>query len=263
MRVGVFRSNKALNDYQQKALRDWLLLLRMSLPQEWALHDLIDDLLDNFATISKKSSALDNVLARHPLPRVSWSMSCGGIGKVGGGFTCGFWKLLHTATIGVAEYRGGLNLIKSHTLRPDARVLSPEAAADIIREYVANFFPCTECSKHFVKNYDDCSYRRCHRLTSEAEGATDADWMELAKWMWEFHNEVNVRLLHEAATRNKRTDRAYGEKLSGPGVDDEIKALWPTISECVTCFRGDGAWNEGGVFAHLERSYWYVYFDIV
>jgi hypothetical protein len=39
-------------------------------------------------------------------------------------------------------------------------------------------------------------------------------------------------------------------------VKDELKAVWPNVDTCILCFNDDGTWNEGGVFRHLEISYW-------
>lgn len=258
----VFKSKNALQENEQQALEDWLHLMRIALPQEWALHELIDDLLDNFELAIKSDDALQRILNRHTLPRKSWSWSCAPPGKIGGGFTCGFWKLLHTMSVGVAEHKGGLNVIKARTARRDSILFSPEIAADTVREYIVNFFPCTDCAQHFAQRYDDCSYRRCSRLSDKVSRATDADWKELAKWLWEFHNEVSVRLLHEKADRQrKHLQRSHMARVgAGPGAastHEEVSVLWPSINDCITCFHGDGRWNEDAVFVYLEKQYWY------
>lgn len=256
LKIGVFRTNQALKDHEKNALEDWLYLLRVTLPQEWSIHEVIDDLLDNFDSIVQSDENLARILAKHPFPRSAWSESCGQ-GKVGGGFTCGMWKLIHTMTVGLAEYRGGMNVIKAGMARSDSSYFSPEEAGDVLREYVANFLPCTDCAKHFTEKYDDCSYRRCHRLHDNAETASDADWKELAKYMWEFHNEVSIRILHEQADAARK--QISGE--IGPGAAsraDEIRVIFPSLAQCVTCFKSDGSWNEDALFLFLERTYWSV-----
>lgn len=261
LRIGVYKSTwsmKSLPTPQRTALRNWFKLLRVSLPQEWSVHNLIDDLLDNFDFIAQGDTSLTKILFKHKFPRSDWSGSCGQ-GKLGGGFSCGFWKLLHTVTVGVAEYKGGLNLVRSSSAKDEATAFSPEAAADVIREYIANFFPCTDCATHFLARFDDCSYRRCERLHDNAETATDADWKELAKWLWEFHNEVSVRLFHEKDDfKMKQGQRSSFLKEHGPNPasGNEIQALWPTLRECITCFGDDGTWNEDAVFLNLEKTYW-------
>jgi hypothetical protein len=268
LQFGVFTSKSALPAKKRRALKDWLDLLSVSLPAEWALHDLIDDLLNNIGSISESDANLTAILKKYPTPRAIWSDSCNK-GVSGGQFSCGVWKLFHTVTVGVAEYRGGLNLLKSEVIRPNTHMFSPLEAADTIRDYMENFFLCSECSQNFVQIYDKCkNNRRCERLTDDAGGASSADWKELSGWLWEVHNDVSVRLLNERADKTrKQTQRSSaGGAAAGPGnasMVDEVKVLFPSNAECVTCFNDDGSWNQDGIFLFLERSYWYVACSIV
>jgi hypothetical protein len=189
LRVGIFKDRKTLSEDEQVALEDWLHLVRVTLPSEWALHTLIDDLLDRFDSIVKSPDALLRVLDQHPLRRDRWSPSCAKIGNIGG-FSCGFWKLLHVMSVGIAEHKGGKVVVKLRMARPDSPLFSPLLAADTIRDYIAHFFPCTSCAGHFIERYDDCSYRRCTRLSNKVSKSSEADWKELAKWLFQFHNEV-------------------------------------------------------------------------
>jgi hypothetical protein len=113
LRMGVFNKDEPgpLTQRKKETLTDWLDLMSIALPQEWGLQTAIDDLRDNIELISKDQSSLERILFRHKLQRATYSDSCApkkdDIGISGGGFTCGFWKLLHTMTIGIAEHRGG------------------------------------------------------------------------------------------------------------------------------------------------------------
>jgi Thioredoxin len=111
LRMGVYKEPGPLTQRKKETLRDWLDLMSIALPQEWGLQTAIDDLSDNIELISQDQKSLERILFRHKLHRVTWSDSCtpkkDDIGISGGGFTCGFWKLLHTMTIGIAEHRGG------------------------------------------------------------------------------------------------------------------------------------------------------------
>ena len=254
LKYGVFTSDAELTAEKKSALKNWLNLLSVSLPPEWALHKLIDKLIRRFSVISKSDAALERVLAEYELPRKFWSNGCKRKGGVGGGFSCGFWKLLHIVTVGVAEHKGGYNLVEAEMVGAETQTFSPIDAADTIREYIGHFFTCAECREHFVKTYDDCSKnRRCARLTEETEFATDADWKELALWLWEVHNDVSVRLLVE-----RHTKRATKYSSKGLQASDEVTALWPDLDGCLMCFAEDGTWDEPEVFRMLERTYWYV-----
>ena len=257
LRIGVFKSMEPLSPAKKAALHDWLGLLRIALPSEWALHDTITDLLDNFDLISGNPKGLTLILERHRFPRKKWSKECTASGN---SWTCGFWKLLHIMTVGVAEHRGGVDLVTNGSVPKGTKTFSPLEAADTLRKYMEFFFLCSECSANFINHYDNCeNNRRCDRLVVEASSASDADWKELANWLWEAHNEINVRILNEKADDVRKKARLFRKVEAGPGsasMADEIQVLWPTIDGCIACFNADGSYNEGKIFQHLEQIYW-------
>jgi Erv1 / Alr family len=160
-------------------------------------------------------------------------------------------------TLGVAEYRGGSDLIQSNSVHPGTRTFSPLEAADAVREYMISFFPCADCANHFVGIYDQCEInRRCSRLTSDSTTMIEADWKELALWLWEVHNDVSVRLLKE----NHDSKRWRRQKVLP--VTDQIKVIWPAITDCFQCLNEDGSFDEGAIFLHLEETYWFVVLSI-
>jgi hypothetical protein len=242
--------DQPLPEKKKQALKDWLDLLAISLPPEWGIHTTIEELRSNIDSVAQHDSNLDRILDKSPLSQLSWSRSCGK-GNPNAGFSCGFWKLLHIMTIGVAEHRGGLNLIKSGVVSSSTRVFSPLEAADVWRNYMAEFYSCTECRTEFVNQYDACMFRRCDRLKEEAASATVADWKELAKYAWELHNAVSLRV---AEIRNKESLVEVATKKRRKGAN--IKAIFPSIEQCLACFKDDGSWNEDAVFLFLEKTYW-------
>jgi hypothetical protein len=258
IKYGLYSKSATLTLEQRNVLQSWLQLLTASLPQEWGLHEAIDDLQIRMGYISKNRENLEAVLEKHTPKRPFWSPSCQGKD----GFNCGFWKLLHTVTIGTAEHKGGLTLIEEGALKADARVFSPLQAADTIRDYMQHFFLCPACGDHFVEQYNDCeNQRRCLRLADHADPTTtEADWKEPAKWLWKFHNSVNVRVQHEKVDTSRKAMQAKRfNPESGPGKAsqyDEIAVLWPTVDACIKCFDIEGVWNEDAVFLHLEAAYW-------
>jgi hypothetical protein len=248
---GVFmEAAKELDWKQRKALMDYLDLMSVALPPEWGLHKLIDDLRNRFAFICQSDKNLKTVIDQHPLPRRQWSKSCTPKQNSRLGFSCGFWKLMHVAAVGVAEQRGGLNLIESGMVGFETNTFSPIEAADAFRDYIDNFFTCAPCKDKFIKNYDNCEKnRRCDRLTEEDEDATISDWKELPIWLWEVHNEVSIGIIQESAAKaNKYATRVV--------VKDEITGIWPNIDNCFMCFKNDGTWDEEEVFKLLEKTYW-------
>ena len=251
LKYGLFMTSDTLSGKQKAALKSWLELMSVGLPPEWGLHSLVDDLLDNIDNVAASDVNLRNILRKHPLSRVEWSSSCGKPG-----FSCGMWKLMHTATVGIAEQRGGLNLVESGTMDADTRVFSPLEAADTIREYMAHFFGCVECRNHFIAQYDQCSFRRCDRLTSETDDASPDDWKQLPLWLWEVHNDVSVRVAHEKLERKIENTKMSRNNISRLQRGDEIKHLFPSLEACYTCFNDDGSWDEDAVFLFLEKTYY-------
>eukprot|EP00545_Synedropsis_sp_CCMP1620_P000242 CAMPEP_0119005968 /NCGR_PEP_ID=MMETSP1176-20130426/2031_1 /TAXON_ID=265551 /ORGANISM="Synedropsis recta cf, Strain CCMP1620" /LENGTH=956 /DNA_ID=CAMNT_0006957835 /DNA_START=69 /DNA_END=2939 /DNA_ORIENTATION=- len=259
LKHGLFMSSDSLTDKKKDALKSWLELLSVTLPPEWGLHALIDDLSKNLNFIAKSNENLQNILAKHPSPRKLWSRSCDKKGM--GGFSCGMWKLFHIVSLGVAEHHGGSNLIESGLAHAGTRTFSPADAADVIREYMAHFFGCDDCRVHFLAQYDSCAFRRCDRLADDASSATADDWKQLALWMWEVHNDVNIRVGNKKVDRiqkklnSKHLQGAQTLKVSQK-QEDEIKMLFPALDDCVVCFDESGKWNEDSVFEYLERTYW-------
>ena len=242
LKHGVFAdSSDPLSKSKKRALQGWFDLLRVSLPPEWSLHEAIMDLDNNFDAITMSSHNLHRFLKKHDLPRKEWSQACAP-SKGSNGFNCGFWKLLHIITVGVAEHRGGTNLVEAHLISREVRVFSPMEAAETIKKFIEHFFPCATCRNHFVAQYDECSNRRCVRLTDLVEEATNADFQELAKWLWEVHNDVNVRL--------------FIERDSKSAVHEQVQALFPSLEACVSCFKEDGTFDEDHIFLYIEKVYW-------
>jgi len=255
LKYGVFMSNDSLTAKQKAALKSWLDLMSVSLPPEWGLHSLIDELNENIDMISQSHEKLLTILRKHPLPRHEWSPSCMRRDSPQG-FSCGMWKLLHTSTLGIAEQRGGLNLVQSGAVDPGTRIFSPADAADTIREYLAHFFGCIECRNHFIAQYDECSFRRCDRLTDDATVATAEDWKQLALWLWEVHNDVSIRVAHERIDRAMEDKKATRHRMARLKREDEIKHLYPSLEQCFPCFYENGGFDEDNVFEFLEATYW-------
>lgn len=238
----------------RNAMKKFLELLAISLPTEWAIHKMIYSLLTQYSYAGKNRDNFREVIKQHNIPRTGWSESCSSR-RTPNGFSCGMWKLLHVATVGVAEQRGGKNLIESGMVAPSVRTFTPMEAADTIRDFIDHFFTCRPCRANFIENYDDCNKnRRCDRLAhyEDLDDVSVADWKELPLWLWEVHNEVSVRLVNERA--QKENALKGGRKVVT--TTDEVKAIRPNVESCILCFNEDGTWNEGQVFRYLERMYW-------
>jgi Erv1 / Alr family len=260
LRYGVYKASGPLTLTKKQALVEWFELLSVSLPQEWGIHDILDDLSDNISAISQKEESLAKLVNKHKPSRTTWSPACSkqqgkSSSSAMSGFNCGFWKLLHVSTVGLAEHRGGKSLIESGIRNAKTtRTFTPKEAAETLKNYIQHFYLCSDCAKKFVAEYNDCTlFSRCNRLADEASVTTDADWKEVGKWLWEVHNHISIKALQERKEIEKKRN---GMARSPTGQFDIIAALWPTVDMCTQCFNGDGSWNEDAVFLYLERTFW-------
>ena len=246
--MGVFKTNQPLDYKKKAALQDWFDLLRVSLPPEIGLHELLDTLKYNIDTVSQRQENLVLIINKHPLPDNLWSDSCTKASR-GGGFFCGFWKLLHVMSVGFAEQAGGLALQETN---PNTRIFSAHEAGDIVREYMALFFNCAKCSQRFVAQYDDCSFQVCDRLSTVAVGAPAISWQEFPIWLWQVHNDISRSKLNRAVEFHEKAGRKAEAKM----MERNMQAVYPNIDQCIKCVTGEGMWNLNHVYNHLETEYW-------
>jgi len=82
----------------------------------------------------------------------------------------------------------------------------------------------------------------------ECTGVGDVSQKEAALRLWEVHNSVNVRLVHEAAERERRI----------VSKEETIASKFPTKGMCPKCWL-DGdmeVWDPAEVFNFLQQWYW-------
>jgi thiol oxidase len=236
LRYEVFTNTKMLNQEQQDALRDWLVLLSKTLPSSWELVKLIQELIDNLIYIVKSHDYLVAVLDEYPAPTERWSDSCSH-GKEDEGYTCGLWEMFHTMSVGMVEYNKAMAF-------DEDRLLATENVANTLRDYLFFFFGCSECVSNFIKAYDLCAHDRCDRL-SKSVRVDEAEWIQLPLWLYETHNAVNARLFKQRAHLENRVFSAK-----------EIQsAKWPSKSECSACWTGNGSWDAEYVYKYLFLEY--------
>jgi hypothetical protein len=139
---------------------------------------------------------------------VQWRL-CQGSSWDQRGLPCGLWSLYHTM---LANAHGQA----TQTLYA-------------IRRYIAGFFVCYECRRHFLLMPMKLHYN-----------ASDDDAM---LWLWAAHNTVNQRLADEQGKSRSSSD---------PAVP---KVQWPTRADCPACHKVKGGWDEAAVARHLRTHY--------
>ena len=235
--LDIEKESPTLSYEQLDTFHEWIDLLRWALPPQLKIHNLINDVRQNIDTIVSNTDQFSTIIRSHnQLITKHWSHSCSH-GKIGTGYACGIWKLFHIVSIGVAEQH------KSVLGEGVNDRVSTQKAAEIMRNFVEDFFfICEDCKAHFLDLYDNCMYDRCRRLSTDHS----TKWNELAMWLWEVHNDVNVRVLKDAMSKDGRISTK----------EDQMNALWPSRSECNSCWKRDGSWDEVKIYNFLHTTYW-------
>ncbi|KAL7477182.1 hypothetical protein ACHAW6_002990 [Cyclotella cf. meneghiniana] len=191
--------------------------------------------VDDFSTATNGLPELTQLIrAKFPLLRSEAWRTCTYEDNENG-YTCGLWQLFHVMSVGVVEHN-----------RHGDSIIPTRYASEVLRNYVENFFQCEVCRMNFLYMYDSCAFDACHRLSGEPS-TSEHDWRELPLWLWETHNDVNVRLMGE------RLDRHSQPK---PNDWESQQARWPSLFSCPNCWREDKSWEEDEVFQHLHTVYW-------
>lgn len=240
MRNSIFITDGPLSEKQAKALHSWLEILSKVLPV--TMKDVKNDanaLLASFNDIIKSEANMLQHFMEHN-PSYRWSTSCSH-GKDGSGFTCGLWQLFHIITVSTIQWNA-----QAH----QEDFISPADVATAIRCFVEHFFACDECRTNFLEMYDGCKYGLCNHLsvTSSQNDGEDA-WIWLPIWLWQAHNDVNVRIFNEEREK-------IGYTQTTP-VEDKTH-IWPSKSDCTRCWLGKSDWDPKEVMNHLRKIYWSI-----
>ena len=158
---------------------------------------------------------------------LTWSDRCTS------GYTCGLWELFHIVTVGTST---------------NDTPFTPHASAEIIRNFVANFFPCSICQVHFLQMYDGCEFGRCEHLVdkSPSSSLTRDERIALPLFFWEAHNDVNLRLYREEC---EREGVEYRETIANE------QKRWPSPKVCKNCFSHDNSYEVDEIYSILKKTY--------
>ena len=169
----------------------------------------------------------------------------------GMGFTCGLWDLLHILSIGAS-----VPIHRVYGFRSGYHV-APLQVAEVMKRFISNFFACDVCRWNFVKMYERGGHRLHERLVDTMPELTDKSTdtqteigKELAIWLWEVHNSINVRIMREQAIAQHRNVTKA----------ESLAAVFPPKELCPHCWHDDTltTYDREEVFIFLKRWYWYV-----
>ena len=149
----------------------------------------------------------------YSLPDMKPYKTCQGSSSRFRGYPCSLWLLFHTMTVN--EYLKQ----QSSDVDPPHRVLP------MMRQFILNFFGCTECANNFAKESDGLE----DSLTSLNSSVL---------WLWRTHNRVNQRLA--------------GDSSEDP---EHPKVQFPPSQTCPDCYFLNQSFNEGEVLKFLVHRY--------
>eukprot|EP00466_Bigelowiella_natans_P009986 jgi/Bigna1/80020/fgenesh1_pg.67_\ len=167
----------------------------------------LDGSVNDFFSSSEEAWAA--IESRYTIANTRWMdfkkgwKSCKGSWGHTRGYTCGLWTLFHTLLANA----------------PDDYAPNVLLA---IEGFVARFFGCDSCRRHFLAMSEDII------LLSTKE--------EAVMWLWEAHNKVNKRVGAQ--------EQEYGGDPSFP------KAQWPTKQLCPGCYKE--GWISGEAHGKTE-----------
>ena len=147
-------------------------------------------------------------------------------------YSCGIWSFLHTISVGVAE--------RHRSVVGNSERVSVQHAGRSIRAFIDTFYSgCDSCKRSWLELYDE-AYSSA--LPNQITGI-DEQWKQLAIWIWEVHNEINIR-----RQRNK----------------NPTALLWPRREECSNCWPSQNgatdtsmdSFDQEAIFSHLKKTYW-------
>ena len=171
-----------------------------------------------------------------------WSAQCSKSDDRGG-YSCGLWSLFHIISIGVIE---------RHKAVLGARdQVSTKFVAQTMRDYIEQFFDCGQCKEYFLEMFDTCGFNHCKRFKQNQKLPPPESWPEFGIWLWEVHNDVNVKIIEAEVKRQNSHAGALQHKLD--------LAAWPPATECPTCKDESGKWDTDAVLKHLKKEYWLVF----
>ncbi|KAL7538567.1 hypothetical protein ACHAWF_006133 [Thalassiosira exigua] len=231
-----------LDSMQQRVFSDWIDLLYWALPPTWILHTLINDIRNNIDSVMVSEENLLFMVEKHQDvvngDSTRWSEQCSKSDDRAG-YSCGLWSLFHIISIGVIErHRAVLGALDQ---------VSTKFVAKTVRDYIEQFFGCEQCREYFVDMFDTCGFNHCRRFKQPQKLPSPESWTEFALWLWEIHNDVNIKIV-EAQLKKEG------------GVDTPKQKLdrynWPPTEECPTCRDSSGKWDKDVVLGHLKKGYW-------
>lgn len=242
----------SLDPEQATALAEWLDLLYWTLPPTWMVHALINDLRLNIDSIVQSKESLLGFVKLHQgvvhdnKKHHQWSQGCRNGEGVVASFSCGLWCLFHIVSVGVPERHAA---VLGHRHR-----VSTQHALETTLNYIKFFFWwCPQCREQALQLHHSCAFNSCRRFRQRNKKSEKQppmlSWQEFPIWLWQFHNDINEKLMAKEAYK------LYGRR---PHKAELERARWPPRDACLLCYRDNDMkhFNQHHLYEYLKEEYW-------
>jgi len=222
---------------KQEILFDFLDLLHWALPSSWIIHDVINDLRNDFSTAIKGRQSLLLILNRHDAVHGDWSDECRLDDSLNMkedqmhlvefiGYSCGLWNLFHILSVGTAEshkfvmgdrervtpsYTAWViqDFVDSFVIDPSEDGIIPLSV--MTRKQIGNIPWCLNCKSKLLKSYETCMYGLCSlefESTNFDTKVNSQTWNVIAEWIWYTKGCVYISSFKSMAI-NVPSDKTY------------------------------------------------------
>lgn len=219
-----------LNESQLSAFKNFLRVVQAYFPFADDKASGFIKLLNRWASSKNHYVTADEIISEmsqfeedYSLPEMKAYKGCAGSTPRYRGYPCSLWTMFHTLT--VAEY------LKRNKGLPNTRS-DDESEGDhmvlpAVKDFIINFFGCTECAHNFAKESDKMEDALVYPNSS-------------VLWLWRTHNSVNKRLA--------------GDLSEDPA---HPKVQYPPRKLCTLCYKSGSSteFNEPEVFKFLLDRY--------
>jgi hypothetical protein len=234
IRNGLYMDENSVSQHRREVFRDWLELLRKTLPSSWpTLNQLVKELLDNISYVTNNKAYMVAVLEEYPISRET-DTACNDI-ETRSLFPCGMWDLLFAIAVGSVQY--------NRQASDEASRLAPGKTAQTIHDAINEFLDCELCRRLFSNSFENCENKRCQVLRNTP--GIDVHWVELPLWLIRTCNSLRIDAMKNVTLRNTLNLSA----------EEKNTILWPPKSECDRCWFDDDQLNEKVAYRFLESLY--------
>ena len=271
---------------KEQVIHDFLDLCHWTLPSSWKIHDVLNDLRNDWIpalensnndNIMEDEDDIRTILNRHENGIVDQLSSMQHNNNNGCSVSCGIWKFLHILSVGIQEQ-------PKNRILGDFHRVNPSYASSVIRDFIYEFVENTHdaifangCRDRIVQSYDNCDtiiHQQDDDTTTtdkdnnhydENNPQKDQNLMLSSLCSPKFQSitkdDTNTNIfewrlisiwLWQIHNESKQQIQYNNKENDNHSKKQEE---WPKKQDCPSC-RINIEWNVDNVYEHLKHVYW-------